>query len=71
MFNATQAGPATRSPAFLKDVDLAARFGVSRVTIWRWAREGRLPSPVRLGPGSTRWRRTEIEQWEGTLQEGR
>jgi predicted DNA-binding transcriptional regulator AlpA len=40
---------------WLRDSDLAARFGVSRSTIWRWARQGRLPPPHRLGPRTTRW----------------
>tara|TARA_B100000949_G_C14208937_1_gene419404 strand:+ start:807 stop:995 length:189 start_codon:yes stop_codon:yes gene_type:complete len=50
---------------FLCDTDLANRYGVSRNTIWRWARdyEG-FPKPVKLSPGSTRWKLSEIEQWE-------
>ena len=49
---------------YVRDTDLAERYGVSRNTIWRWAKEGRLPSPVKLGPGVTRWRLADIEQWE-------
>lgn len=50
---------------FLSDLDLANRFSVSRSTIWRWAasRPG-FPSPVRLSPGCTRWRLSDIELWE-------
>lgn len=51
-------------PAYAKDVELASRYGVHRITIWRWAKAGRLPAPVRLGPGCTRWRLADIEQWE-------
>lgn len=51
---------------YLSDLDLAARYAVSRITIWRWTREGRYPLPVRLGPNCTRWRRGEVEQWEAT-----
>ena len=53
---------------YLRDVDLAERFGVSRATIWRWSHNARLPSPVRLGPGCTWWRSTEIEAWERTRE---
>lgn len=49
---------------YLRDVHLARRFGVSRATVWRWSRNTGFPSPVRLGPGCTRWRSTEIESWE-------
>ena len=33
-------------------------LGVS--SVWRLARKGHLPTPIRVG-GSTRWRRSEIE----------
>lgn len=49
---------------YVRDTDLAERYGVSRNTIWRWTKEGNLPSPVKLGPGVTRWRLADIEQWE-------
>lgn len=50
---------------FLRDLDLMARWGVSRNTVWRWARDRPdLPRPVRLSPGCTRWRLSEIEAWE-------
>lgn len=34
---------------------VAALHGVSTVTVWRWARQGRLPAPLRRG-GVTAWR---------------
>ena len=50
---------------FLRDTDLAKRYGVSRNTIWRWAREnGDMPQPVRLTPGCSRWRLADLEAWE-------
>lgn len=50
-------------PAYLRDVDVAALFGISRITVWRWARDGLLPPPVKLGPHTTRWNSAEIESW--------
>jgi prophage regulatory protein len=50
----------------LTDHQVAARFGVSRSTIWRWQREGDFPKAVRLGPGLTRWRLSDLEVWEST-----
>lgn len=34
---------------------------VSRSTWWRWAKEGRVPEPVRLH-GSTCWRASDIQK---------
>ncbi|WP_202962190.1 helix-turn-helix domain-containing protein [Salinisphaera shabanensis] len=55
------AGKIDMTLRYERDRDLADRFLVSRNTIWRWAREGRLPQPVRLGPGCTRWRLSDVE----------
>jgi predicted DNA-binding transcriptional regulator AlpA len=33
---------------------VAALHGISTVTVWRWAKEGRLPAPIRKG-GVTSW----------------
>jgi len=43
------------APFCYSDRDLAERYGVSRMTIWRWARVGKLPEPVKLGENTTRW----------------
>jgi prophage regulatory protein len=53
---------------FISDKYLAERFEVSRATIWRWAREGKFPTPFKI-QGSTRWKLSEVEQWEAK-QEG-
>jgi prophage regulatory protein len=46
--------------------EIAARFRVSRNTIWRWTRtpENEFPDPVRLTPRVTRWRLADIERFE-------
>jgi prophage regulatory protein len=49
---------------YLSDTDLAQRFAVSRVTVWRWTSEGLLPKPVRIGKGCTRWPASEIAEAE-------
>ncbi len=49
---------------FLSDSQLAGRYGVHRATLWRWAQTGKFPKPVRLSPGCTRWKLSEIEAWE-------
>lgn len=49
---------------YLSDKRVAERFDVSRATIWRWAQAGRLPQPVKLSPGCSRWRSSDIAAWE-------
>lgn len=56
---------------YLRDTDVAARFGVSRNTIWRWTRERgpEWPRPVRLSPGCTRWKSADIAAFEAAMGE--
>jgi predicted DNA-binding transcriptional regulator AlpA len=49
---------------YTSDRELAARYGVSRPTIWRWAADGRFPKPISLQPGTTRWRMSDVIAWE-------
>ena len=49
---------------YIADSALAARYSVSRNTIWRWSERGELPKPVKLSPGCTRWNLAEVEAWE-------
>lgn len=48
-------------PEWVRDLEVAERLGVSRDTVWRWAKAEILPSPRRLGPRSTRWLWSEVE----------
>lgn len=41
---------------------LAARYGVSVSTLYRWVREGRFPEGHAWGPRTRRWKRTELEE---------
>lgn len=45
-----------RGRLVLTVAEVAARYGVSRPTVWRWvsSAEG-FPAPVKIGPGTTRW----------------
>src|SRR5262245_30556327 len=60
----TQAAPAVDSPAgptYCSVAEAAALLGVSRVTIWRWVRAGRLPI-WRLGHRTARIKRADLER---------
>lgn len=53
------------SYTYISDVQLAARYGVHRMTPWRWLRDDpTFPQPYRLSGRCTRWRAEDIEAWE-------
>ena len=37
--------------------------GIKRSTIYKLMRSGMFPEPIRIGPGSVRWRKSELEEW--------
>lgn len=53
------------SDTYLTDTQIAARYGVHRTTPWRWVQKDKtFPKPLRLSPGCTRWKLSDIESWE-------
>ena len=44
----------------LKDTELAAIYGVSRATIWRWSKDGTIPKPTKIGANTSRWDGAEL-----------
>ena len=55
---------------FLRDTDCSLRYGISRNTWWRWQRERTdMPQPVRLSPGCTRWKLSDLIAWEAAQAE--
>lgn len=71
--------PQTTIPAALANFDslpdsalvdvkvIAAILSRSPTSIWRDAREGKLPAPVKAGPACTRWRVGAIRQHLASL----
>ena len=53
---------------FLSVEQVAKRYDVSTDSIWRWVRNNKFPSPVRVGAGTTRWRRDDLNQHDSALQ---
>ena len=47
---------------YLSDAQVAARYSVSRQTVWRWVKGGILPEPVSFSPGCTRWNAEELDK---------
>lgn len=40
---------------FLTTAQVAQRYRISRTTVWRWIKAGRLPKPDQIGPGVKRF----------------
>jgi len=49
---------------YLKDTELAKRYDIARQSVWRWSQKGDFPAPVKLSPGCSRWRLSDVEKWE-------
>lgn len=56
---ATCCGACTET--FLPDRAVAARYAITRATVWRWvASDPDFPRPIRLSRGTTRWRTSDL-----------
>ncbi len=40
------------------------RFGFSPATVWRKAKEGTFPKPLKLSAGVTAWKNSDLLEWE-------
>ena len=49
--------------AILRLPEVAKRIGLSRSTIWQYARQGKFPKPVKLGVRAVGWRESELNDW--------
>lgn len=50
---------------YLTDRHLGARYNVHHLTPRRWVRDDpTFPKSIRLSPGCTRWKLSDIEAWE-------
>jgi predicted DNA-binding transcriptional regulator AlpA len=43
--------------------ELGSLLNIHPMTVWRWARKGRLPKPIKIGPATTVWRSSDIVAW--------
>lgn len=52
---------------YLKDSEVAKRFGIARQTVWKRVERGYLPAPIKLPLNSTRWRLSSLIAFEKAL----
>ena len=45
------------------------RYPVTSATIWRWVNRGLFPKPVQLGPGTSAWDLSLVEEHEAAQAE--
>lgn len=55
---------------YLKDTDLAKKFGISRASIWRWVKTNNFPHPIKFSPCCTRWNLEDVEKWQAARDGG-
>lgn len=48
---------------YLSNTEVQQRYSISRTTLWRRVKEGRIPAPKELA-GLKRWSLEELEEWE-------
>ena len=54
---------------YLSDRQVAARFDISKATVWRWHESNPdFPQRVKLSPGTSRWKLSELIQFETKMQ---
>ena len=57
--------PLQSPETYVTDRQLGARWQVHHLTPRRWLKDDpTFPRPIKLTPGCTRWRLSEIEVWE-------
>ena len=50
---------------FLTDKQVGERYNVTSMSVRNWMRDDpQFPRPLKLSPGSVRWRLSDLERWE-------
>lgn len=61
----------SRNEELLRVRRVCGSVGVSKTTWYKWVQEGKAPKGIRLSPGITVWRKSDIESFIAQLvQEG-
>jgi prophage regulatory protein len=53
------------APELMTRAEVLALMRVSAPTLKRWVRAGVFPAPLKVGPNTLRWRRSEIDDHLG------
>ena len=58
--------PLGQQQKYMKRSDVAKRYGVTRTTVYRWVKEGRIPEPVDIA-GTPLWKISDLDRFEQEL----
>lgn len=53
---------------YVSDKFCSIRYEISRATWWRWVREGHAPKPYRFTSQCTRWKLSDVMDWEASRE---
>lgn len=57
---------------YLSDHQVAARFDISKATVWRWHdKNPDFPRRIRLSAGTSRWKLSELVRFEAKMLDAR
>uniref|UniRef100_UPI00403FAA3F helix-turn-helix transcriptional regulator n=1 Tax=Pseudomonas sp. AE27 TaxID=3127460 RepID=UPI00403FAA3F len=51
------------SERLLPPKTVCSLVGISRITLWRWCRDGVFPAGRHIGPRRTAWLESEVNSW--------
>ncbi len=52
-----------REERFLRAKEAAGTLGIAVSTLWLWAKQGKVPQPVKITPSTTVWLRSELRAY--------
>lgn len=50
--------------AYLSIREVRTRYSVGNTTVYDWLKTTDFPKPYRIGPKLSRWKLSELEEWE-------
>ena len=55
---------------YLSDHQVAARYDISKATVWRWHNNNPdFPRRIKLSPGTSRWKLSDLVRFEAKMQD--
>jgi len=51
------------STGFMRIKQVLQFVPTSRTTLWRWVKEGKFPTPLRLSEAMTVWKAEDVKNW--------
>ena len=55
---------------YLTVKEVAKILNIGRTTVYLWANQGTFPQPIKFSPQVTRWRLSDIKDWEASRAKG-